>query len=454
MTGDLSPCKDPIHSGTPRNPVLERTTSTPPMSSPSLSRTSRVDYLQQPSSLKIVTQITPPTSPTPVRSNTDFEDSTSPRPGRKSSVTSSQTRRSTFVDDNVVGEDIPLIIECPFEVEIARNHSDRPQLFGQGAWSKVYRATGRQKMTLSSPSAIGVFTPPPSPQTAVPLLVAVKSPLSDASRTILRNEAVTLSHLSRTPYHEHFIVPFYGYVPSSASLVLAPVPLPLSDHITACARLAGANQSDLTSTEPALGSSPSWLGLADKLITALSWLHDQAGVVHGDVKPANILLSPNRSSDDFAFDPLLIDFSSSDILSAAIPTSNTLSALTREYTAPELLSPSVLRDPTSTAKPSSDVFSLAVTLIVAATGDLMVYHGNVWQRQHMAQQGFHILEFVRNGEGGMRLPRGGVVERVVRAAVRKTDEGRIDALRWRALVRAIRRDEEGTTQMRKGQEGV
>jgi serine/threonine protein kinase len=182
--------------------------------------------------------------------------------------------------------------------------------------------------------------------------------------------------------------------------------------------------------------------LADKLITALSWLHNTAEVVHGDIKPGNILLSPNRSCADFAFDPLLIDFSSSHIISSTPPTLNTLSAVTREYTAPELLSPSVLSDPSATATTASDVFSLAVTLIVAATGDLTVYDGNLWQRTSMAKQGWNILEFVRNGEGGMKVRQGGMVERVAEAAVRKIEGGRIGALEWRGLVRKFRSDEE------------
>jgi serine/threonine protein kinase len=182
--------------------------------------------------------------------------------------------------------------------------------------------------------------------------------------------------------------------------------------------------------------------MADKLITALAWLHNTAEVVHGDIKPGNILLSPNRSSAAFAFDPLLIDFSSSHIISSTTPTLNTLSAVTREYTAPELLFPSVLGDPSSTATTASDVFSLAVTLIIAATGELMVYSGNVWQRTSMAKQGWNILEFVRSGEGGMKVPQGGVAERVVEAAVRKIEEGRTDSLKWRGLVRRVRRDEE------------
>ncbi len=411
----------------------------------------KLDYLQQPSPLKIITQLTPPTSPEPAKPSTNSDQSIVPEHHSNSLVCSLQKQgRPVLCKDSVREENIPLIIACPFEVEVARDSANRPQLFGQGAWSKVYRATVRQWNTVSSASSPdSILTPPPSPQISASLLVAVKSPLSNASQTVLRNEAITLSHLTRTGLHENFIIPFYGYVTSSSSLVLAPVQLSLSDHIDSHARLARAQLPQRDYANPVLGLG-SWLGLADKIITALAWLHDVGGVVHGDIKPGNILLSPSRSSHDFAYDPLFIDFSSSHILSSTSPVSNTLSALTTEYAAPELLSPSVLRDPLATAETASDVFSMAVTLIVAATGELTVYGGNVLQRQYMATQGWHVLDFVRNGDSGMRIPNGGFVEKVVQGAVGKVGDARIPASRWRDLVRAIRREEE---QRRETQDG-
>lgn len=443
MDQDTTPNEDDLPMSSTKRFPFQRAISSPPLSPTSSSRTQTIEYLQETSSQSAINQLTPPTSPQLVRYSTDLENSThAPQHTTTSRASLHPHAAYNIVPAKVRGEGIPPIIECPFEVQITKDHSGRPKLFGQGAWSKVFRATGRLKYNPHTASSISVLTPPPSPETSIPLVVAVKAPISNPSHLILYNEALTFTHLSRTPGHEKFIVPFYGYLPSSASLVLAPIPLSLSDYIQSRARFNSADHSDLIRTEPVLCSTSLWLSLAHKLITSLAWLHDKARVVHGDIKPGNILLSPTRTADGFPFDPLLIDFSSSHILDSSHNTPNTLSALTLEYTAPELLSPSVLKDPSSAATMASDVFSLAISLIVAATGDLMVYQGNMWQRQYMATQGWNVLDFVRNGEHGSRLPGGGVVERVIDVAVTKADRGRIEAGRWRELVLAVIKDDE------------
>jgi Protein kinase domain len=444
MSPNTSTSSDPIPSFTPRKCPVERSAvTTPPLTPSSTTKSLKLDYMQQTSSLKIITALTPPNSPILVRSTNGFEDPVKPRKRASSATPTQRQNRSSFYDSHDSRKDVPLVVECPFEVEVTRDRSNHPQIFGKGAWSTVYRGAGRTRSVPPAPSSNVILTPPPSPGTSVPLVVAIKAPLSKASRTILYNEAITLSHLSRTPYHDSFIIPFYGYVPTSSSLILAPIPLSLSEHISSCVRMSRANNTQSSSQDPVIGSNLVWLSLAAKLIAGLAWLHNDAFCVHGDLKPGNILLSPNGSSEGFAFDPLLIDFSSSHLLSSTENPPNTLSALTREYTAPELLSPSVLRNPSSTATTKSDVFSLAVTLIVAATGELMVYHGNVWQRQHMATQSWNVLEFVRNGDSRMRVPTGGIVERVAVAAVRRSDQGRIDAVKWKGLVSNITREEVG-----------
>jgi serine/threonine protein kinase len=188
---------------------------------------------------------------------------------------------------------------------------------------------------------------------------------------------------------------------------------------------------------PVIGSIRCWLGLAHKVVSALYWLHNTARVIHGDIKPGNFLLRPvpgSQVDSAFPFQPIFIDFSSSHLSESEGPTLNTLSAVTREYTAPELLSSAVLRDPKSTATFASDIFSTAVTLLVAATGDIKVYPGSVFQRQAMATQGWQVLQLARSGEQGARVRRHGVVERALERAVLRAGMGRVTATQWLDIV--------------------
>jgi len=71
-----------------------------------------------------------------------------------------------------------------------------------------------------------------------------------------------------------------------------------------------------------------------------------------------------------------------------------------------------------------------------------VYPGSVFQRQLMATQGWMILNHVRSGEQGARVPRLGVVERVLERAVLQAGMGRVSALTWLEIVANIGRGEE------------
>ncbi|RJE16794.1 hypothetical protein PHISCL_10869 [Aspergillus sclerotialis] len=78
-------------------------------------------------------------------------------------------------------------------------------------------------------------------------------------------------------------------------------------------------------TEPVLGSDAKWFHLARQLISALVWLHNDAQVVHGDIKPGNILLTRVQGSGiDISFQPIFADFSSAQRLDTDDTTVNTL----------------------------------------------------------------------------------------------------------------------------------
>jgi serine/threonine protein kinase len=288
-----------------------------------------------------------------------------------------------------------------------------------------------------TPFSSGPVTPPTSPVAPSISLLAIKVPMQKNAETILEHEGEILTYVSKLTGAENFVPPFFGLIPKFTALVLGAVPLSLEEHILTCAMDSKQKLSTRNMNDPVVGSSRVWLDLAHKVITALHWLHDEASVVHGDIKPGNILLRPNSHGPEisqFPFRPVLIDFSSSHLMHNGNTNPHSLSAVTREYTAPELLSSAVLRDPKSTATRPSDVFSTAVTLLVAATGDTKVYSGSVFQRQAMATQGWQVLQLVRNGDHGSRVPPFGAVERTLERAVLKAGMGRLTAGQWVEVV--------------------
>jgi serine/threonine protein kinase len=117
-------------------------------------------------------------------------------------------------------------------------------------------------------------------------------------------------------------------------------------------------------------SVPRALEILLPIAAALAHAHD-AGVTHRDVKPANILLTRNRSkrdeSDPAALVPMLVDFGLSKAASVegdvtAGLTSTELVAGTVRYMAPEQTFG------VKNASPASDQYSLAAILYEATTG--------------------------------------------------------------------------------------
>ncbi|KAK2840536.1 hypothetical protein FQN49_006176 [Arthroderma sp. PD_2] len=226
------------------------------------------------------------------------------------------------------------------------------------------------------------------------------------------------------------------------------IPLSFAGHVRARASEAAASFSTRTMFKPVVGMA-TWLSFASKLVEGLRWLHDVAGVVHGDIKPENILLRPQIPSIDTntvnmgntgindtaveAFDLLFVDFTSAHCLhSNDMPLNSTtsLSALSPPFAAPELLRAPSLTGSNIAPSPSSDIFSLAATLLTAATGCVSLYSGEGPNRRlAMSQSGHYVLEYVRSGDQGTRVPRKGIVERVISPAVLKEAEQWLDIIR-------------------------
>lgn len=370
--------------------------------------------------------LTPPLSPPKMKSSINLR------------IDYLETPRISFEQTAPISTTSDGILVCPFEVDYTHDNSDDKEILGHGAWSTVYRGAPK---ALRPTTNYGLLTPPLTPSPSSALVLAVKTPARKDAISIIRHEARTLTHLSFLDSREQRVAAFHGLLEAETSLVLSAHPLSLETHLKHCVEIARHNISMDTMSLPVLGSTPMWLDLATRLVSTLDWLHNEAMVVHGDIKPGNILLKPSPfGTEAFPYVPLLIDFSSSQRLDDDAITPNTLSAVTREYTAPELLSISVLKDPNSVATMASDVFSLAVTLLSCVTGEPLVYPGcNFMQRNMLASNGWQVISNVRNmcDYGPVRIPKQGTVMRSLERAVLKKDMGRISARDWKDLLERL-----------------
>lgn len=234
---------------------------------------------------------------------------------------------------------------------------DRAKAIGTGLWSQVYWA---QPIVRSPTFARMPLTPPTTPQkrTAPPCsLFAVKSPARKDAVDVFHHEARMLTAIQRSGDAHRYIVPFYGLDPRNSSLIFEAV-------------LGGSLENQvarlkvMTELSRHLQLRSLFANLAMDLISGLNFIHS-AGMVHADIKPANILLDISEQYD--LPRPVLrarfIDFSA-----AFIPdrSSGNNAGGTWDYMAPEQLRiQKDLNIPTF----ASDVWSLGITLLYTIVGD-------------------------------------------------------------------------------------
>ena len=311
---------------------------------------------------------------------------------------------------------------------------------GQGAWSIVYGATTGSELTSSSPN---LPTPPSSPSSnakkpAAAAFYAMKAASRRDAHPILLQEARILTYLHSFSNADDYLVHFFGYDFAAKALLLKAIPLNLDTQARTCLETARINFSTRTMFDPVIGVNE-WQFLATHLIGGLAFLHRNR-CIHGDIKPANILLQP---SDGEKVTPLYCDFSSSHI----IPSSSSqgqekvelqdqqITALTRDFASPELLSSLTNRDQSPIATPASDIYALGVTLLIAATGSSPYESaGSEFLKLTMAKEG-QPIEFARNGDQATRVMKRGMVERCLKGAVAKKVESRWTVEQWREEVR-------------------
>ncbi|KAK3678961.1 hypothetical protein LTR78_001414 [Recurvomyces mirabilis] len=236
---------------------------------------------------------------------------------------------------------------------------DRAKVIGTGLWSTVYLADGKASPRLATGRSPP--SPPTTPDTKRHLgpssLFAVKTPARADAKDVFRQEAKVLTHLVEDLSASQFIVPFRGLDTRNCALVFDAV-------IGGSLETLNSRLQQMTEIGRHLELVNIFPGLADDLISGLEFMH-RAGVVHADIKPANILLD---ISDHYSLPrPVIraryIDFSASFRIDSDDSTAN--AGGTWDYMAPEQLRlQKELKVPTF----ASDIWSLGVTLLTLIVG--------------------------------------------------------------------------------------
>ena len=268
---------------------------------------------------------------------------------------------------------------------------DSVPALGQGAWSTVRRATETHYPSPpadENSSSFLTLTPPSSPQgrgRCSNAVLAIKSPSRRDALPVLKHEARILTYLHQHAAASKYILAFRGWDISKSSLVLVAYPQTLDQFVK------GVDASLVGPTDPVMGRS-AWVSLVQSLVSALAFLHG-VNCVHGDIKPSNVLLSSGSTDSS---QPILADFSSSHIIPVNGDTSliPEVSAITTEYTSPELLAAMLPKDPRrAVASFASDIYGLGVTLLEAAVGEKPYANAKTFMKLTMAREG-RVVDFM------------------------------------------------------------
>ena len=256
---------------------------------------------------------------------------------------------------------------------------DRARCIGSGLWSKVHLAEPVARSPQPSSRASISPSTSPSQRQAVSRLFAVKVRARPDAAGIFTQEARILARLQQSPQASEYVVAFHGYDTRNASLVFEGViGGSLEDFIS---RLRV-----MTELSRHLEVRTLFPGLASNLIEGLSFIH-ASGVVHADIKPANILLD---ITDDYGLQtPTLrarfIDFSASFVAGDKDAAAN--AGGTWDYMAPEQLR---IQKDLNTPTYASDVWSVGITLlsiIVGGSPYTAACGGNMFMRREAIKSG-------------------------------------------------------------------
>lgn len=273
----------------------------------------------------------------------------------------------------------------------------------------------------------GTLTPPATPRRHVSLassaaVFAVKMPSRKDAVVVLGHEARMLSHLGHFLGAAQYIVPFFGLDRRNEALVFeAVIGGSLADL---CNRLQ--HMTELARHQEVVSVFPS---LALDLISGLEFMHD-AGIVHADIKPQNILLDV---SDHYSLPaPVIraryIDFSAA-FLSERGPVAN--AGGTWDYMAPEQM-----RSQKDLSRPTfaSDIWSLGIsllTVIVLGSPYTATCGNNMFMLREAIKTG-DPLSFARNDpKAKQRMDACQMYIDCCKLALQKDRDRRVKAIAWR-----------------------
>lgn len=358
-----------------------------------------------------------------------------------------------------------------FDIKNIEFDTTDAQLLGIGAWSKVYKlnstvplsvytSTGSLGSPPSPPSMVtqggnNLLTPPTTPQKpgasfSLPRALAIKVATRSDALSVFESEARILSYLQQASpaASEAHVIPFYGLSVRSRALIFQ------------CAN--GGTLEDLILASPSR-SSEETLALfeiiAPQLVAGLAFLH-RSGIVHADIKPANILLdvdedssasSPHnlraRFADFSASFRVAMDNDATPLDSAAqLKASMIAAGGTWAYMAPEqLVRDAALNTPTF----ASDVYSLGITLLSLLIGGdpFAPVSANLFMLREAVKTGDALNFAMREYEYERRLEavegiwkrhgRQGRVLSLFKGVLRKKREERVSAKEWATRVEGI-----------------
>lgn len=356
-----------------------------------------------------------------------------------------------------------------FDIKNIEFDTTDAQLLGTGAWSKVYKLNSTVPLSVytsngsfgsppSTPPIVAqggnsLLTPPTTPQKpgasfSLPRALAIKVATRSDALSVFESEAHILSYLQQASpaASEAHVIPFYGLSVRSRALIFQ------------CAN--GGTLEDLilaTSSRSPEETLALFEIIAPQLVAGLAFLH-RSGIVHADIKPANILLDEDSSASsshnlrarfaDFSASfRVAIDGDATPLDSAAqLKAASSAAGGTWAYMAPEQL----VRDPAlSTPTFASDVYSLGITLLSLLIGGdpFAPVSANLFMLREAVKMGDALNFAMREYEYERRLEavegvwkrhgREGRVLSLFKGVLRKKREERVSAREWATRVEGM-----------------